>query len=103
VPHGVTESCKRYTTRFPVCYRSPSDIFAASNGFVHLYTLRFKEKDKRAALVASREVYNGSSLLTDLSFQSVSGLYKNFITMSTSEFEFVINLIGEKCRKRRQR
>jgi hypothetical protein len=41
-------------------------------------------------------VYSGSSLLADLNFQSVSGLYKNFTRMSPSEFEFLINLIGEK-------
>jgi len=37
VPHGVTVSCERYTVGFPVCYGSPSDVFAASSGFVHLY------------------------------------------------------------------
>jgi len=36
---------------FPVCYGSPNDVFAASSGFVHLYTLHFKEKDKGAAVV----------------------------------------------------
>ena len=44
VPHGVTVSCERYTLGFPVCYRSPSDVFAASSGFLYLYTLRFKEE-----------------------------------------------------------
>jgi hypothetical protein len=49
-------------------------------------------------------VYSGSSLLADLNFHSVSGLYKNFTTMSPSEFEFLINLIGEKhLEKRTQR
>ena len=47
VPHGVTVSCERYTVGFPVCYGSPSDVFAASSGFVHLYILRFKGKEKR--------------------------------------------------------
>jgi hypothetical protein len=41
VPHGVTVSCEGYTVGFPVCYGSPSDVFAVSSGFVHLYTLRF--------------------------------------------------------------
>jgi len=54
VPHGVTVSCERYTFEFPVCYGSPSDVFAASSGFVHLYTLRFREKEKRAAVVAAK-------------------------------------------------
>jgi hypothetical protein len=44
-------------------------------------------------------VYSGSSLLADLNFQSVSGLYKNFTRMSPSEFKFLINLIGEKISK----
>ena len=48
VPHGVTVFCKRYTMGFPVCYGSPSDVFAASSGYVHLCTLRFKGKEKRA-------------------------------------------------------
>ena len=47
------------------------------------------------ATVNSREVYSGSSLLVDLNFQSV-GLYKNFTIMFPSEFELLINLIGEK-------
>jgi len=51
VPHGVTVSCERYTTGFPVCYRSPSDAFAASSGFVRWYTLCFKEKEKGATVV----------------------------------------------------
>jgi hypothetical protein len=45
-------------------------------------------------------VYNGSSLLADLNFQSVIELYKNFTRMSPSEFEFLINLIGEKISKK---
>ena len=45
-------------------------------------------------------MYSGSSLLADLNFQQVSGLYKNFIRMSPSEIEFLINLIGEKISKK---
>ena len=105
VPHGVTVSCERYTLGFPVCYGSPSDVFAANSGFVHLYTLRFKEKRKERRWwqrqpYTSREVYRGSSLLVDLNFQSVSGLYKNFTRMSHSEFEILINLSGEKISKK---
>jgi hypothetical protein len=48
-------------------------------------------------------VYSGSSVLADLNFQSVSGLYKNFTRKSPSEFEFLINLIGEKISKKTQR
>jgi hypothetical protein len=52
------------------------------------------------ATVHSREVYSGSSLLADLNFQSVSGLYKNFTRISPREFEFLINVIGEKIPKK---
>jgi hypothetical protein len=47
---------------FPVCYRTPSEIFAASSGFVHLFTLRFKEKEKRAAVVAKTTVHKQGSV-----------------------------------------
>jgi hypothetical protein len=47
VPLGVTASCEHYITGLPVCYGGPSDVFAARRGFVQLYTLRFKEKEKR--------------------------------------------------------
>jgi hypothetical protein len=36
----------------PVCCRSPNDVSAASSGFVHAYILCFKEKAKRAVVVA---------------------------------------------------
>ena len=89
----------------PVFYGSPSDVFAASSGFVHLCTLRFKENEKRAlvvenAAVHSREVYSSSSLLADWNFQSVSVLYKNFTQMSPSAYVFLIHLIGEKISKK---
>jgi len=44
VPYGVTVSCEPYILGFPDCYWSPSDVFAASSGFIYLYTLRFKEE-----------------------------------------------------------
>jgi len=45
-------------------------------------------------------MYSGSSLLADLNFHSVSVIYKNFTRMSPSEFEILINLIGEKISKK---
>jgi len=48
VSHGVTVSCQRYILGFPICYGSLSDVFAASSGFVHLYILCFKEREKKA-------------------------------------------------------
>jgi hypothetical protein len=49
---------------FPVCYGSQSDVFAASSGFVHLYIyiLRFKEKDKRAAVMAKATLHKQGSV-----------------------------------------
>jgi hypothetical protein len=108
MPHGVTVSCKHYTLGFPVCYRSPSDVFAASSGFVQLYiyiyyTLKKKRHKRRwwqRQLYTSTEVHSGSSLLADLNFQLVSGLHKNFTRMSPRKYEFLINVIGEKLSKK---
>ena len=61
VPHGIV-TCERYTTGLPICYESPSDVFAASSGFVHLYILRFEEKEKRATLVADATVHKQGSV-----------------------------------------
>jgi hypothetical protein len=77
-----------------VPYGSPSDVFAASSGFVHLYTLRFEEKEKRAAMVAKATVHKQGRVLRSkfagrLDMQSVSGLYENFTRMSPSEFGFL--------------
>ena len=75
-------------------------LAAASYIYIH-YALKKKRKERRwwqTQLYTSREVY--SSLLADSNFQSVSGLYKNFTRMSPSEFEFLINLIGEKISKK---
>ena len=73
-------------------------LAAASYTYIH-YTLKKNIKEQRwwqMQLYTSREAYSGSSLLADLNFQSVSGLYKNFTKMSPIEFEFLINLISEK-------
>jgi hypothetical protein len=82
-------------------------VFAASSGFVHLCTLCFKEKEKSGGGGKRNCTQQGSvqrfELLADLNFQLVSGLYKNFTRMSPSEFEFLINSIGEKSRKSTQR
>jgi hypothetical protein len=45
-------------------------------------------------------VYSGSSLLADFNFQAVSVFYTNFTRVSTSEFGFLIHLIGEKIAKK---
>jgi len=79
-------------------------LAAASYIYIQ-YALKKKKKERRwwqTQLYTRKEVYSGSSLLADLNVQSVSGLYKNFTRMSPSESEFLINLIGEKSRKRTQ-
>jgi hypothetical protein len=52
-------------------------------------------------LYTSRRADSGSTLLTDLKFQVVSRLFKNFTRMSPSEFEFLIHLIGGKISEKR--
>jgi hypothetical protein len=47
---------------FPVCYRSPSDVFAASSSFIHLYISHFKEKEKRVAMVAKATLHKQGSV-----------------------------------------
>jgi len=66
-------------------------VAAASYNYIY-YALK-KKKERwwwQRQLYTSTEVYRGSSLLADLNFQLVSGLYKNFTRMSPSEFEFLI-------------
>jgi len=63
-------------------------------------TLRFKEKKKRAVVVANATVHKQGIIqrfkFAGRLFHTVSGLYKDFTRMSPSEFEFLINFIGEK-------
>jgi hypothetical protein len=52
------------------------------------YDIKKKRKQRwwwQVQLYTNREVYSGSSLLADLNFQLVSGLYKDFSRMSPSE------------------
>jgi len=86
--------------RFSVCCRSPSDVFAAGSGSLRLYAVRFKENGETAVAVANATVpkqvkmYRDSSILANLNWQSVSGLYKNFSRISYSDYEFLIHLLG---------
>lgn len=80
------------------------DLRVAAAAYIYLhYALKKKKKSRRlwlSQIYASREAYNGSHLLADLNFQSVSGMYKNFTRMHPSDFDFLINLIGPKiCKK----
>jgi hypothetical protein len=73
------------TLGFPVCYGSPSDVFAASSSSVNLVHIQYALKGRRnqrrwwqTQMYANREVDSGSSLLADLNLRSARGLYKNF-------------------------
>jgi hypothetical protein len=73
-------------------------LAAASYIYIHYAEKKKKKKQRRwwqTQLYSSREVYSASSLLADLNYQSVSGLYKykNFTRMSPAEFEYLIHFI----------
>jgi hypothetical protein len=71
-----------------------------------LYTLRCTEDEKRAVGGGKGNCTRAWKCIAvqvcwqTWNFQSVSGLYKNFTRMSASEFEFLINMIGEKISKK---
>jgi hypothetical protein len=69
----------------------------AAASYIYIHYAEKKEKKQRrwwqTPLYSSREVYCASSLLADLNYQSVSGLYKNFTRMFHTEFEYLIHLI----------
>jgi hypothetical protein len=60
VPHGVTISCERYTLGL----REPKRCLCSQQWlrtFIYTYILRFKEKEKRAAVVAKATVHKQGS------------------------------------------
>jgi hypothetical protein len=103
MPYGVTVPCEHYIRQSPICYGSPNDVFAASSGFIRLYTLCFKGKEKREAVVAKATVHK-QGIVQQLTFVGrlafSFGQYKNFTRISPSEFEFLIHLIGGKNLKK---
>lgn len=71
------------TFRFPVCYGSPSDVFAANSSLVRVVRIQNDLKGKRnqrwwwqTQMYASREVDSGSSLLADLNLRRSEGYIK---------------------------
>jgi len=42
---------------------------------------------------------DSSSVLSNLKFDEITGQYKNFLRMSSEDFEFLINLVGPKIQK----
>lgn len=81
-------------------------IAALAYIYIYYHYITIKKKKIRKArrwwmakLYASREQYSGSNLLADLNFQHVSGLYKNFTRMHSTDFELLLQLIGLKIMK----
>ncbi|PNF16668.1 hypothetical protein B7P43_G06003 [Cryptotermes secundus] len=63
-------------------------VAAAAYIYLHYAIKGRRTKSRRlwiSPIYASRKVYNGSNLLADLNFQSVSGMYKNFTRMHPSK------------------
>jgi hypothetical protein len=55
---------------FLVCYRSLKDVIAAGSSFVHLYTLRFKEKEKTPAVVTNDTTQAGKCAVVPVYWQA---------------------------------
>jgi hypothetical protein len=73
-------------------------LAAALYIYIHYAEKKEKKKKKKrwwwqTQLYSSRVVYSASSLLADLNYQSVTGLYENSTRMSPTEFEYLIHLI----------
>nr|CAH7734677.1 unnamed protein product [Callosobruchus chinensis] len=69
-----------------------------------------KEKNKRqerrwwiTQMYNKRHRYSGSTLLSDLRLEESTGQFKNFVHMSSEDFEILINLIGPKLEKKNTR
>ncbi|CAD0206354.1 unnamed protein product [Chrysodeixis includens] len=65
--------------------------------------LTSKPKQRRwwqTELFRNRYRLGGRALMRDLRFQHISGKYKNFTRMAPSDFEYLINLIGHKIKKK---
>lgn len=70
-------------------------VVAAAYIYLHCAIKERSKKSRRlliSPIYASGEVYSESHLLADLNFQSVSGMYKNFIRMHASDFELYFDI-----------
>ncbi|XP_008180263.1 uncharacterized protein LOC103308527 [Acyrthosiphon pisum] len=77
-------------------------IAAAAYIYIHL---AMKKKSKRRRrwwtthLYTRREETGGNTLLQDLRIQEINGQFQNFMRMTSTDFDFLINLIGPKIVK----
>lgn len=89
-----------------VCFKMSRrrEIIIASAAYVVIRSVleQKKKRDKRwwiTQFYKSRQIYSGSTLLRDLKFQECSGQFQNFVRMSSTDFEEIINMIGPKISK----
>ncbi|CAI6369607.1 unnamed protein product [Macrosiphum euphorbiae] len=79
----------------------------ASASFILIHRiLKNKKKQKKSErrwwqtnLYNSRDIFSGSDLLNTLRRQEMSGQFRHFVRMSSTDFEYLINLIGPKISK----
>lgn len=78
-------------------------IAAAAYIYIHLALEKKSRRRRRwwqTQLFTRRSICGGKSLLlNDLRSQEVNGQFQNFMRMSSSDFDFLINLIGPKIAK----
>lgn len=78
-----------------------SRVAAAAYIFISLALKQSRRKRRwwQTQLFAHRLHFSGSTLLTDLRTQEINGQFQNFLRMSSSDFDYLINLIGPKTEK----
>jgi hypothetical protein len=75
-------------------------LAAASYTRIYIHHTIVKNKKRKSPrwwmsqLYQSWQIYSGSSLMADLKFEHISGLYKNFTRMHPTDLEFFINAVG---------
>ena len=97
---GATVSFNFFLT---IAMSANVQLAAAAYIFIHEHQVSKRKKKSRrwrlSKLYASREMCNGTTMLADLKFQHVSGLYKNFTRMHPTDFEFLLFAIEFKIAK----
>ncbi|XP_046144675.1 protein ANTAGONIST OF LIKE HETEROCHROMATIN PROTEIN 1-like [Osmia bicornis bicornis] len=85
---------------------SGTDVTIASAAYIVMHTIikrrkRGRNQDRRwwiTQLYKNRATSSGGNLLSDLQLET-GGHFKNFVRMSSEDFEFLINAIGPKIQK----
>ncbi|XP_022177580.1 uncharacterized protein LOC111038683 [Myzus persicae] len=77
-------------------------IAAAAYIYIHLALKKNSKRRRRwwtTHLYTRREETGGNTLLQDLRTQEINGQFQNFMRMTSTDFDFLINLIGPKIVK----